>query len=379
MVPEPELTPERPGASFPPPPPPPGVMPPPPAVGGYPPPPPLEGAVWGPPGPSTYPINAPFPPPPPPPAFPPGGVRESALPVEPQGYFSFYRAPANRWWKPLAAIALAGAVVVGIAFLAGVGWAVWIALTGNRSGLPTDGTTTPTVFALNNVLIAGMIPVALLVSWLIYQQRPRWLSSIEGGFRWKVFGRFMLIAGPMLIAITVGEYALAGGVGQLKWTADSLFLIVVIVFTTPFQAAGEEYLVRGLLARSVGSWFRNAKLGAAVAAVVSSTVFMLIHGAGDPWLNVYYFIFGLAFCLLVWWTGGLEASIALHLCNNVTSEALLPFLPDQLSGVFERGAGTADAGILFQMGILLLVVGALMWQSSRLGLRRRTSPGAAIQ
>lgn len=327
-------------------------------------------------GPYPNPGASPFPPPPP--IIRPV-KRDEPLPVEPRSYFAFYRAPAWRWWKPLAAIALAGVVTTAVAGLAVFGYLAWLIVVGSAVPQDVSKIMTPGLFALNNVVIALTIPIALLVSWLVYRQRPGWLSSIEGRFRWRVFGRFMLIAGPMMIAISAIEFAVSGGIGPVRWTADSLFLILVILFTTPLQAAGEEYLTRGLLGRSVASWFRNPKVGTVIAAAVSSLVFMLSHGAGDVWLNIYYFCFGALFCVLAWWTGGLEAPIAFHLCNNMVGEALLPFSPESLNEIFSRQAGAASPLVLLQMGILLLVVGALMWQSSRLGLRRSTSPAAVIQ
>ena len=88
----------------------------------------------------------------------------------------------------------------------------------------------------------------------------------------------------------------------------------------------------------MASFIPNKYVGLVGGALVSSTVFMLLHGAGDVWLNVFYFTFAMIACFLTWWTGGLEASIAVHVVNNMTSLSLTPW--QDLSGLFQREAGT---------------------------------------
>lgn len=295
-----------------------------------------------------------------PPPFPAAGLRKPpALPVEPKAFHEFYRAPRFRWWKPLAAVGLLGVawIVVSLALVAGA--MVYDVSTGRLSSVFEAGTKlTPWVFTANNVSLALFIPMAVLTSWLVYGQRPRWLSSITGGFRWGLFGQFALIAVvPLLISLFVD------GVGELAWNADSLFLIVAIVLTTPFQAAGEEYMARGLLARSVGSWFTSRWLGFVVATVVSSLVFMGLHVAGDPWLNLFYFTFGVIACVVTWRTGGLEAAIALHVVNNLIGEITLPF--GGLEHMMDRQAGVAGPGILIQVGMIALVGALMCWWARR--------------
>jgi membrane protease YdiL (CAAX protease family) len=167
---------------------------------------------------------------------------------------------------------------------------------------------------------------------------------------------------------------LLGGAPELKWNADSLFLILTVLLTTPFQAAGEEYGVRGILARSIGSWFASSRVGLVVAAVVTSVVFMLLHAAQDPWLNGYYFGMGVVFSLLVWKTGGLEAAVALHVVNNLIGEITLPF--GGLDTMFDRQAGSAGPEILIQAFFTLAVAGAMLLISRRLRIPQSAAPAA---
>lgn len=324
--------------------------------------------------------------PPPPPGYLPGAgqagiaASTSALPVEPREYHQFYRAPRFRWWKPLAAI---GAFVVAW-FLAAVppvvialGWD--LSHNGGKLDPNAIDLNTPAMFLGNNVSIAVAIIAAVLVSWMVYRQRPRWLSSIEGGFRWRIFWRFLGIAFLGMAVAWAVEAALGGGVGDLTITPATWVLLVGIVITTPFQAAGEEYAMRGLVFRSIASWFPNRWVGLVVGLIVNAVAFMFLHAAGDVWLNVYYFFVGAVFSILVWRTGGLEAAIAMHIANNLISEMLLPFQPDAFSHLFDRQAGVAGPEILIQLGVTALVAAALLWQSSRLKVSRATAPAAAVE
>ncbi|MCB0913460.1 MAG: CPBP family intramembrane metalloprotease, partial [Propionibacteriaceae bacterium] len=236
---------------------------------------------------------------------------------------------------------------------------------------------TPLLFLVNNLTLALWVPLSLLTAWAAFQQRPKWLSSIQGGFRWRLFWRFALIALVVLGASTGVQILLEGGVGGLAWNSDSVFLIVTIVLTTPFQAAGEEYSLRGLGARTIGSWFGSRRAGLIVATLVTSIVFMLLHGAGDPWLNAFYLLFAVLSSILVWRTGGLEASIALHVVNNLIGEAFLPF--SDISGIFDREAGVAGPETLWQMGAVVVVAGLMLWQAGRLRLPRTAAPAAPAQ
>ena len=183
-----------------------------------------------------------------------------------------------------------------------------------------------------------MIPCAWL-GLAIYGQRPRWLSSVTGRLRWGLMFKLMaLIAIPYL-----GMQAfdvIVGGFDGLSWRPYSLFMILVVLLTTPLQCAGEEYGTRGLINRLLGQ-YGSARVSFWIGAIGSSAVFMLLHAAQDPYLNAFYFTFGMTACWMAWRTGGLEASIAMHVVNNVLAMSVLPF--SDFSGIFERGAGSASA------------------------------------
>jgi membrane protease YdiL (CAAX protease family) len=303
-------------------------------------------------------------------------VKPSALPIVQREYHEFFRAPRFRWWKPLLAIAM----FVATWLLATLLISIPPILIDTASGrLDLSGVAqgelelTPLLFLANNLGLAAAIPLAGLTAWAVFGQRPRWISSIAGGFRWGLFLRFSAVAVPILL-LSVGVEVLLSGPPELVCNADSWFLIVTILLTTPLQAAGEEYGTRGLLARSIGSWFGSVRVGLVVATTITSVVFMLLHGAGDPWLNGYYFMVGVACSVLVWKTGGLEAAVALHVVNNLIGEITIPF--GGLEGMFDRSAGVAGPEILIQMFFTAALVAALLLLARSLRSPQSAAPAA---
>ncbi len=302
-----------------------------------------------------------------------GGLvtRPSAFPTAPTEYHQFWRAPRYRWWKGLLALVVGVVSWAAIQVILGIVYAVFLVATGQP--IPDVNKTTPGLFLLGNLAVAALLPTAMLLSWLFTGQSPRWLSSVAGGLRWRWLGASLAVFAPIWVGWTGVGLWLSGSLDGLQWLpSQSLFLIVTIVLTTPFQAAAEEYLLRGVANRAVGSWIRPRVVSAVVAGLVSSVIFMLMHGAGDPWLNVFYFSFAACAAVLVWRTGGLEAAIVVHAVNNLVAEATLPFM--DISEVFDRSSGVGSPAVLIDIGILVVATVLMLALARRLGIRRVGTP-----
>ncbi len=320
----------------------------------------------------------PYPPPPygwPPAPVPPAGP-PPALPVVPREYHEFYRTPRFRWWRPLLALGMFGASWFLATLILSVVALAYEVGTGNldpRDVAAGKLAVTPVIFLANNLALAAAIPLAWAAHRAVFGQRIGWLSSIAGRFRWGLFGRFTAFAVVCYLVWMVIETLLTGWPEDLAVRPETGFLMVSVLLTTPLQAAGEEVAMRGLGARAIGSWFPGSRAGLVVSAVITATVFMLLHGAGDPWLNVFYFYFGVVACVLTWRTGGLEASIALHVVNNLLSMLLLPFLG--VDGLFDREAGAGSPLVLVQVAVVTLVAAGMLRQAARARLPQSAAPG----
>jgi membrane protease YdiL (CAAX protease family) len=164
-----------------------------------------------------------------------------------------------------------------------------------------------------NLGIATLIPISCLILWLVHRVHPRWLFSVGPGIRW----RYLLVCLGIAVLSLNGVLLLSqlAVPGRLATGAQPGFwgFLIVIVLTSPLQAAAEEIFFRGYLMQALGSLVARPWFG----VVVSSVLFALLHGTQNLPLFVDRLAFGLLAGVLVWRTGGLEAGIAAHVVNNV--------------------------------------------------------------
>lgn len=269
------------------------------------------------------------------------------------------------WWRGVLAIV---SLVAGFLLLSLVLGGIAIGVEYARGAISEDALMTgqiftPGVMLANNLSLALLLPIAMLLQWAYFGVRPRWLSSVTGGFRWRWFGRFALIIVPVWV-VYVGVSFLLDPLGGIQLDGTAVAMLLVVLFTTPFQAAGEEYGARGLIQRAAGSWFRGATPAFLVGTLISGAFFTVAHGAGDIWLIVYYFVFAASMSLTARFTGGLEAPVLVHVVNN-----MLLLVPVALSGqtdeVFQREAGVGSAAMLIPMALCLAVPFVARWWAKR--------------
>jgi uncharacterized protein len=307
---------------------------------------------------------------------PPVLAQRDPMPVEPVAYPQMLRTPRATWGRGLAMIVcfvlsylLVSAVLQGAA----IGLDVARGRVQLQDLLAMRLELTPTLLLAVNLTNAACIPLSMLLQRAFFGQRGRWLHSVTGRFRWGVLGRGALVALPFWAAYLVITLVFAPESVQVP-SGSYIALGVIVLLTTPVQAAGEEYGARGLITRGAGSWFANPRLALLVGALLSGVVFTLAHGAGDPWLIGFYFAFAVVLSLLTWRTGGLEVAVLLHSFNNLVSFGSLVLLQQDTSQVLDRGAGSAGPSVLLPGVILLLSAGALWFWSSRAGLQRTYVP-----
>ena len=310
-------------------------------------------------------------------------VRKDPLPAPGTEYHRFLRTPRNAWWKGVVAIVgfVIGYLIINT--VVGLGAILFDVFTG-RSTWESYSTGavefTPAIFLATNIGNALSIPLAMLLQWWIWGQPVRWLHSVAGVLRWRLLGRSAAVVVPLWL-IYMGISAIAfpqssGITGPGNFTGESVALLIIMLLTTPLQAAGEEYGARGLIMRSAGSWVASPVPGLIIATIVPSLVFMAAHGAGDPWLNVYYFLFGAAMSLLVWRTGGLEAAVVVHTVNNMLSFGIVILAGQEIN--LDRSAGTGGAFMLVPMAVLLIVALLLSLLARRWKVQRTYQPAGTL-
>ncbi|VEH90994.1 CPBP family intramembrane glutamic endopeptidase [Propionibacterium australiense] len=310
---------------------------------------------------------------------------EPALPTTPVRYHGLWRSPRWRVWRPIVGALVAGALWFAAALVLSM---LAIATTIARQGIAvqdyleqilTGGGFTPELFITNNLALACSIPIAWLVA-RIHSQPIRFVHSVTGRFRWRWFGGCLLMFLPLWgVFITLSVVLSDEGMGELSVNENTVVLLLGVLLTTPIQCAGEEWFFRGGINRLVASCFpqhtRTLGLVSAVTGcVVSSFFFMLAHGAQDPWLNIFYFGFGVAACLMCYRTGGLEASTAMHIVNNMTAMITLPF--SDISHMMDRTDGAGSPLSLLQLGFVALAVLLVYWRARARRLAVTCEPAA---
>ncbi|MFI8526688.1 lysostaphin resistance A-like protein [Promicromonospora sukumoe] len=264
------------------------------------------------------------------------------LPDGPREYPQALRGPWFRWWRPLLGLVAIGACIA-LVFGAMLLYAlVWLVASALGTQLPDPSTVTdawfvsPAGLLVTNLGLALGIPLALVATWA-QARRGGLVSSVLGRVRWRLLlgglGVSLLLLAPLTVGSSIlmaqfGAGADAGsgaddpGLWPLTPASGWLVLALVILLTTPLQAAGEEYFFRGWLTQWIGSLLRWRWVALIVPAVVTAVLFAMAHGAQSPWLFADRLVFGLVASLLVWRTGGLEVAVALHVANNLIAFGL---------------------------------------------------------
>ncbi len=336
-----------------------------------------------------------FPPAPPSPAYPsqvaPGGyppqpyavsgaapaLVKPARPDEPRSYPQLLRGPKHRWWRPLVSIAaMLGLALVTMLLLVVVAVVVFLVTGASPDSFGTDDemmqalADEPLFLLANNLLIAAGIPLGMLAIWIGHGWRPRWVASVAGGMRW----RWLVVASAVALAVqlvaTAVFFALDGvpsGVGT-----NVVWLLVVVFLTTPLQAAGEEYVFRGWLTQTIGSWIPAALVSALLTGALASTLFAMAHGSQNIWLFLDRFAFGVLASYLTWRTGGLEAAIGTHAINNI-----VVFIPTILTGGMAAALAVTDvpAWMVGADVAAMVVTGVVLVRlADRMGVQREYRP-----
>jgi membrane protease YdiL (CAAX protease family) len=308
------------------------------------------------------------------------GASWGSAPVAPEGlpYHRIHEAGRPGAWRPILGfvLMLLGFAAIG-ALVATVVFAIIYAVTGQGAlyvaRLADLEHPTPAGLAFLNVALATFIPLAMVGERLLHGIRPRWLASVRPHIRWRYLVACLGISVVALIAtLIVGSIVPSGDADVSSsantFTTTTFHYVLVIVFLTPFQAAGEEYLFRGYLTQAVGGLFHRAW----VAVLVPAFLFGLAHGLGQsPPVFFDRFAFGIVAGVLVIRTGGLEAGIAMHVLNNFVAYGLALAFGDMATTLNPTGGDWWNIPVTLTQSLVYLVLAVLL--ARRMGLATRTS------
>ena len=285
------------------------------------------------------------------------------------------------WWRPVVGIV---SLVVGAGLLApalvSLPFVVGLAATGHGGSsiermLDLDDPT-PLGLAYLNLALAAAIPLTWLIIRVLHGLRPRWLASVLPRLRWRYLFFCVGLALLALIA-TIAVSALLPAqdtgtpvTGEVNdFTSTTRDFLLVVLFLTPLQAAGEEYAFRGYLTQAFGGLFRHP-----VPAVVAPAIlFALAHGLGQS-VPIFFdrLAFGLVAGTLVILTGGLEAGIAMHVLNNWLAFGLALAFGDMGSSLNPTGGSWWAIPVTLTQSLVYLALA--LFVARRMGLVARADP-----
>ncbi len=269
-------------------------------------------------------------------------------------YHELHEAGDPGLWRPLVGVLVLIAVVfvaVPVGML--VPFVAYYLLSGapfqeSLEGLVDLSDPTPAGLAYLNLTLASAIPVTWFLSRFLHGLKPRWLASVRPRIRWAYFGVCLLLSTVALVATVLVSLVLPEQQGtgtelsgELNdFTRTTRDFLLVVLFLTPLQAAGEEYFFRGYLTQAFGGMFGRLgpTVGRALAIVIPAVLFALAHGLGQS-VPIFFdrFAFGLVAGVLVVLTGGLEAGIAMHVLNNFLAFGLALAYSDMASTLNPTG------------------------------------------
>lgn len=307
----------------------------------------------------------------------------------PTPYHQMLRTWTYRWWKPLVGLAVVAGGFLVTQVLAAV---AIIVLAVSRGGDMFENLTSlanledigPGFLLLLNLSLAAMILVSWLAIRAAHRMRPRWLTSVAPKMRWTFFWACVGVSVIALVAqLAVSMVVPAGGDASLgttvnDFTGRTIGIAIIVLFTTPFQAAGEEYLFRGYLMQAAGSLLKFNTTRAAElvskwgAILLTSLLFAAAHGAQNFPLFFDRFAFGFIAGWLIIRTGGLEAGIAMHILNNFFALGAALLFGDIGSSLSVSEASWWNIPItVTQAGVYTILVVLL---ANRMGVQTHTRP-----
>ena len=223
-----------------------------------------------------------------------------------------------KWYKPIL-VFIIGLIIMLI--LQGIILIVFSAIYGENiielfaGGYEVLNTEWGEIVSDLSVII--MIP-ALYIATKIVQDRPfSSYASSRGGFNFKLYLKALIIPFIALVILQCLDIAINGPEGTYHFSI--LFLITSLILI-PLQCIAEEYVYRGLIMQTFGSWFKIPVL----AILLQSIIFTVSHGYNSLGL-IEIFVSGIIFGFLTWKTNGIEVSSAIHTANNFSISLFIMF------------------------------------------------------
>lgn len=170
---------------------------------------------------------------------------------------------------------------------------------------------------LSDLGIIILIPAIYLATKVVKDRPFSSYSSSRGGWNIKLYFKALIIPLILFLIFEGIDVAMNGAKGTYHFSIGFLLICLILV---PLQCIAEEYLYRGLIMQTLGSWFNIPIL----AIIIQAIIFSVSHGYNTIGL-VEIVVAGIIYGFFTWKTNGIEVSSALHTANNLSISLLVMF------------------------------------------------------
>lgn len=233
-------------------------------------------------------------------------------------YITFPRTfEKYKWYKPILVMILTAVLtlvfqgILALIFNAALGYDFIMSI--QKGGYGVLNTEMGLIFTDLGVIV--MI-LALFIATKIVKDRPfSSYSSSRGGWNFKLYFKALII--PLILYAIFQIITLGGPKGDNHFSIPFFIVCLVLV---PLQSISEEYIYRGLIMQSFGSWFKIPVL----AIIIQAVIFAVSHSYNILG-TMEILVFGIIAGIFTWKANGLEVSAAFHTANNLILFVLVMF------------------------------------------------------
>ena len=174
----------------------------------------------------------------------------------------------------------------------------------------TGKQTDPVMIIIFTTLSAiGFIPSLYIATRIIYKIPFSTQIAPIRKWNWNIYIKSFIITMIVYVIFTGAEILISKRPIVNNLTIITFILCLILPL---FQGFAEEYLCRGFLMQSFGSWIKIP----IIAIILQATVFTGLHHY-DMSASIGVICCGLCYGFLAWYGQGLEASSAMHAAHNI--------------------------------------------------------------
>lgn len=168
------------------------------------------------------------------------------------------------------------------------------------------------------ILTIALVLPSLYIASKIVRDRPfSSYSTSRKKWNWSIFFKKMAIYAIVLLIFSIIDSLLYGFTFNNQFTIITFILCLII---TPFKCMGEEYMLRGYLMQTIGSWSGIPVL----AIILQAVLFAALHLYNIIGV-ISTLIVGITFGIITYYTKGLKIFSGIHSVNNIFSFCLSGF------------------------------------------------------